>query len=94
MCPRGMQISRSRPRVDHVLTVEFLVNAVIQKPPENINVFRGLIWLGGLDLNQRPSGYEKWRSDTRFSPIRQVDRFNTRVPEVTMQYQPLPRVSE
>ena len=23
-CPRGMQISRSRPRVDHVLTVEFI----------------------------------------------------------------------
>ena len=57
-CPRGMQISRSRPRVDHVLTVEFFGKCRESKTPENINVFGGSIWLRGLDLNQRPSGYE------------------------------------
>ena len=57
-CPRGMQISRSRRRVDHVLTVEFFGKCRESKTPENINVFGGFIWLRGLDLNQRPSGYE------------------------------------
>ena len=57
-CPRGMQISRSRPRVDHVLTVEFFGKCRESKTPGNINVFGGFCWLRGLDLNQRPSGYE------------------------------------
>ena len=41
-CPRGMQISRSRPRVDHVLTVEFFVNVVNQKPPKT-SMFSGVL---------------------------------------------------
>ena len=32
-CPRGMQISRSRPRVDHVLTVEFFGKCRESKTP-------------------------------------------------------------
>ena len=30
----------------------------IKETPENTNVYGGLDWLRGLDLNQRPSGYE------------------------------------
>ena len=30
----------------------------IKETPENTNVYGGLYWLRGLDLNQRPSGYE------------------------------------
>ena len=57
--PRGLRrMLTSRPRVDHVLTVEFLGKCRESKTPGNINVFGGLIWLRGLDLNQRPSGYE------------------------------------
>ena len=29
-----------------------------KETPENTNVCGGLTWLRGLDLNQRPSGYE------------------------------------
>jgi hypothetical protein len=25
-----------------------------------VHDFIGVVWVGGLDLNQRPSGYEKW----------------------------------
>ena len=54
----SIQISRFSPRVDHVLTVGFSGKFRESKTPENTNAFRGLIWLRGLDLNQRPSGYE------------------------------------
>ena len=54
----SIQISRFSPRVDHVLTVGFSGKFRESKSPENTNAFRGLIWLRGLDLNQRPSGYE------------------------------------
>ena len=30
----------------------------MKETPENTNVYGGLYWLRGLDLNQRPSGYE------------------------------------
>ena len=43
-CPRGMQISRSRPRVDHVLTVEFFGKCRESKNPRNQSMFSGALF--------------------------------------------------
>ena len=56
--PQRIQISRPHTRVDHVLTVHISTHSSESKALENNSVFKGLIWLRGLDLNQRPSGYE------------------------------------
>ena len=45
--PQVTRISRSGPRVDHVLTVQFCTGFQNRKAPENINVFGGLSGCGG-----------------------------------------------
>ena len=43
------------------LTVDKIRFSADKEAPDNTNVYGGLYWLRGLDLNQRPSGYERDR---------------------------------